>query len=264
MTDEKANLFDRAEALFRRTFEKLGAKVDAQITPVTEEMFSPREIGDLIARLEQATDAALEPDASGVKRRAPSYFIVKVTYERAVNLNRLHLEALCKELRATVAEYIANRRYATEAEVKLIIARDLFEKQTTARASFNAADLSVPSGELLAPIPVKPQHQPRDACSLVLADSQGAVYRCALRVGATPVSVGRAAGNHLRIDDHSLSRLHCAFTLHSDGRLLVADLHSSNGTAVNGDFLRPDEAVEIHAGDRLQIGDIELTVREIA
>lgn len=268
MADERESIFDRAESLFRRTFEKLGAKVDSKITAETEEVFAPREIGDIISKLERAVDANLKNDGMGVRRLAPNYFKVLVTYERALNLNRLHVEALCKELKATVYEYIHNRRYETQGQIHLVIVRDFFEKATVVRAGFDAADLAVPQNELLAPAvmetPENSTEKPKDIHAVSLEDEYGSVYQFELKAGAAPVCLGRASGNRIRIEDQSLSRIHCSFTAHSDERIFVADLNSSNGTAVNGKPLRPNEAREIKAGDEIVAGDLKLVIKEIA
>ncbi|MGP4091512.1 FHA domain-containing protein, partial [Streptomyces sp. KR55] len=48
------------------------------------------------------------------------------------------------------------------------------------------------------------------------------------------VRVGRSADADVPLDDPDVSRLHCAVTLDTDGRISVADLGSTNGTTLDG------------------------------
>ncbi len=73
--------------------------------------------------------------------------------------------------------------------------------------------------------------------------------------GAT--TVGRAADNAIVLDDSSVSRTH-AMLLVEDDDVLLLDLESSNGTAVNGRPALPDEPVRLADGDVVTIGKIIL------
>jgi len=73
------------------------------------------------------------------------------------------------------------------------------------------------------------------------------------------VTVGRATGCGVPLtDDSTVSQLH-ARIFRKDGRLLVEDLGSTNGTFLNGK--RVSAPVPLRARDRLQIG---ATVLEVA
>jgi len=68
----------------------------------------------------------------------------------------------------------------------------------------------------------------------------------------------------LRLDDPSVSRLHCSLSLKSDQSVVVADVGSANGTYINGQLLGRDEARTLKSGDQLGVGDFRLTVSEIS
>lgn len=70
------------------------------------------------------------------------------------------------------------------------------------------------------------------------------------RIESLPSVIGRGEEADLQIRDHWSSRCHCRL-FERDGRLMVADLQSCNGTRVNGERI---EEVELHSGDRLTIG----------
>lgn len=67
------------------------------------------------------------------------------------------------------------------------------------------------------------------------------------------MTIGRAAGCHITLDDTFLSQLH-ARVLPSEDGLVVEDLGSTNGTYLNGHRLTSPVALE--PGDRLQLGGV--------
>jgi pSer/pThr/pTyr-binding forkhead associated (FHA) protein len=82
-------------------------------------------------------------------------------------------------------------------------------------------------------------------------------------IGARPLTIGRAPDNDLHIDNLAVSDHH-ARLYSEDGRMVIEDLHSLNGTYVND--LRVDRTT-LRDGDTIQIGKYQLqldTVHEIA
>jgi pSer/pThr/pTyr-binding forkhead associated (FHA) protein len=75
---------------------------------------------------------------------------------------------------------------------------------------------------------------------------------------AAEVTVGRAAGCQITLDDTYASQIH-ARVFQRDGQYLVEDLGSTNGTYLNRH--KVSGPMLIHRGDRLQIGN---TVMELA
>jgi pSer/pThr/pTyr-binding forkhead associated (FHA) protein len=75
---------------------------------------------------------------------------------------------------------------------------------------------------------------------------------------ADELTIGRAAGCQIPLDDSYASQLH-ARVFRRNGDLLVEDLGSTNGTFLNRK--KVDSAVPIRKGDRLQVGKtvLELT-----
>jgi pSer/pThr/pTyr-binding forkhead associated (FHA) protein len=71
----------------------------------------------------------------------------------------------------------------------------------------------------------------------------------------TEVTVGRAAGCQITLDDTYASQIH-ARVFQRDGQYLVEDLGSTNGTYLNRHKVAGPMLV--HAGDRLQIGNTVL------
>ena len=85
------------------------------------------------------------------------------------------------------------------------------------------------------------------------ADQRGRTYDV-----VDELTIGRAAGCQIPLDDSYASQLH-ARLFRRNGELLVEDLGSTNGTFLNRK--KVDAAVPIRKGDRLQVGKtvLELT-----
>ena len=68
------------------------------------------------------------------------------------------------------------------------------------------------------------------------------------------ITIGREQDNTIVLHNPKVSRHHCRIMQHSDGRLEIEDLNSTNGTFVNG---RPVRGMQrISRGDQIVVGDI--------
>ena len=73
----------------------------------------------------------------------------------------------------------------------------------------------------------------------------------------TVQTIGRTARADFIVDAALVSRIHCRLTADASDQLVVEDLESTNGTAVNG--TRVDRAV-LRTGDTLTVGRVEFTI----
>lgn len=71
--------------------------------------------------------------------------------------------------------------------------------------------------------------------------------------------IGRSESCQLRPKSESVSRKHCII-VQKDGRLLIQDLKSRNGTFLNEERLPTDHASVANAGDQLRIGKLMFEV----
>jgi two-component system cell cycle response regulator len=69
--------------------------------------------------------------------------------------------------------------------------------------------------------------------------------------------IGRDFDAQIRIDDGSLSRAHARVIRHANGKFVLEDLDSTNGTFIGNDRIKQRELV---SGDRIQLGP-KLTLR---
>ena len=66
------------------------------------------------------------------------------------------------------------------------------------------------------------------------------------------VTIGRGLGNHLVLNDSSVSRNHAQVILEED-RFVLQDLDSTNGTTVNGELVKNHM---LQSGDIVSIGEV--------
>jgi pSer/pThr/pTyr-binding forkhead associated (FHA) protein len=67
---------------------------------------------------------------------------------------------------------------------------------------------------------------------------------------ATPLTIGREEGNHVRLNDERVSRYH-AKVQQDNGDIILTDLESTNGTRVNGAAV---QIRRLRPGDRIGVG----------
>lgn len=262
MADKNENALDKAESVARRILERLGSKIESKLAPTSQHALGARQISDLTGRVERAIEAALRQDKNDAAKVAPNRFKVLLTYEETSSLTPEYMEAVGKELTSTVREYVNNRRYKTSGPIEVEVGRDLFAKAILVKAEFSS-DREGSSTEA-APTTGGESQKPTAATKVVLEDAEGRSYRLAFESNGSPSCIGRAAGNALRIDDASISRIHCSLALRESGEVVVADLGSANGTFVNQALLGSNEARPVGEGDVIRLGDVKLTVSKIA
>jgi len=99
-------------------------------------------------------------------------------------------------------------------------------------------------------IPAKAEPKRADPNENWLVGIGGSVYGRAFRVGDKTVTIGRAPGEGILLDDPAVSRKHCQVTP-VDGGLEVVDLDSHNGFQINDVVTKKGR---LNPGDELQIG----------
>jgi pSer/pThr/pTyr-binding forkhead associated (FHA) protein len=85
-------------------------------------------------------------------------------------------------------------------------------------------------------------------------EARGRIYD----LGGTEVSIGRAAGCTVTVDDTFVSQLH-ARVYTRDGQIMVEDMGSTNGTYLNR--RRVSSPMVMQPGDQLQVGNTVMELR---
>src|SRR6187401_3832405 len=91
--------------------------------------------------------------------------------------------------------------------------------------------------------------------SIIISEKGGAERRESFE--RSEISVGRVQGNDLMLPKGNVSKRH-ARLIYRDGRFIVTDLNSTNGTYVNGRKIT--QATIVREGDRIYIGDFVLRI----
>src|SRR5438034_11740595 len=91
--------------------------------------------------------------------------------------------------------------------------------------------------------------------SVIISEKGGAERRESF--DRTEINVGRVQGNDLMLPKGNVSKRH-ARLLYRDGRFIVTDLNSTNGTYVNR--RRITQATIVREGDRIYVGDFVLRI----
>lgn len=118
-----------------------------------------------------------------------------------------------------------------------------------------------------------PHEEEPTAWRIILQTLHPGTARLGLNVWQTLVigrldGVGEGEAPDLDMSPHraaalGVSRQHAAFVPGADALFLV-DLHSTNGTWVNGRYLPPGQRHPLRAGDRIELGLLRLVVRSVS
>src|SRR5277367_5164105 len=95
--------------------------------------------------------------------------------------------------------------------------------------------------------------------TIIISEKGGAERREAF--DKNEINVGRVQGNDLMLPKGNVSKHH-ARLLYRDGRFIVTDLKSTNGTYVNGRKI--SQATIVREGDKIYIGDFVLRLETAA
>lgn len=115
---------------------------------------------------------------------------------------------------------------------------------------------TVPPGGAPAALPGRPRLVEVAGGSLPHGHLDAEPAEVLLPLGRT--LVGRVRDADLRLSDTSVSPRHALLAVEPDGRVVVHDLGAANGVSVDG---IPVAEVELHDGNRLQLGDTTLVYR---
>jgi hypothetical protein len=151
------------------------------------------------------------------------------------------------------------REYLEDARC---LAADEFEdRHGSAFLILSAPQLRSPEGPAATVVQLVGFDEPEPECTAGISILAYSVQRSGRSVGHL-VTVGRTANNDVVISDLSVSRFHAFVKQGDDGFFQIQDAGSTNGTVVN-DSCVPAQghgaAVQIKTGDRVRLGQVELT-----
>lgn len=117
-------------------------------------------------------------------------------------------------------------------------------------------DEAEPSGQ--ADRPLRPPSGPPPTGKVLLLITEPKLRERVYRLHKKPVTIGRGKEVDISLRDNKTSRQHLRIEK-VEGRIMVEDLGSQNGTRVNGRKIR--QPIEVISGDEIQIGRTMIRVR---
>jgi hypothetical protein len=256
------------ERLLRRVLEGMGDVVDRKFGRTVEPK-SGLTTSKLIERMKKLIDERVR-DEGRKGRIAPHHLVLKVEWGTHSEAPPEILNDLKNEVLAAAIDHINDHRYRTLAPISVDAEVDIFTTGISVDPNFGEfeADLRKQDEERKA---AKAGIQIPTAAP-TMPDVQ-VIARVTLRNGSRDISlifkpggrrlnVGRASDNELALNDTSVSKIHAALLMTSEGTLLVADTGSTNGTFINGRRISYGESRLIEDGDVVGFGDVEVRLRK--
>lgn len=256
------------ERLLRRVLEGMGDVVDRRFGRTVEPR-SGLTTSKLIDRMKRLIDERVR-DEGNKGRIAPHHLLLKVEWGTHSEAPPEILSDLKNEVLAAAIDHINDHRYRTLGPVDVEVEVDIFTTGISVDPTFGEfeEDLRRQDEERRAakggvPIPGAAPPMP-DIEVIARVTQQNGTREVALvfKPGGKRLNVGRASDNELTLNDGSVSKIHAALLMTSEGTLLVADTGSTNGTYLNGRRIAYGESRVIEDGDVIGFGDVEVRLRK--
>src|ERR1041384_5429330 len=224
------------ERILRRVLEGMGSVVDRRLGRTVEPR-SGLTSSMLIERMKKMNDdAARNEGAKG--RIAPHHLVLKVEWGTHSEAPPEILNDLKNEVLAAAIDHINDHRYRTLGPVTVDAEVDIFTTGISVDPTFGEfeEDLRRQDEEARAakaglPIPgAAPTMPDIQVIARITMPNGTREVPFIFKPGGNRLNVGRAAHNELTLNDASVSKIHGALLMTSEGTLLVADTGSTNGT----------------------------------
>lgn len=228
----------------------------------------------LIERLKMLLDAEIKRDADG-RAFVPHNIKLKMQWDKFATDSDDGLRKLENELLTAAVDHISDRRYYTYAPLSIEAKPDYFTEGVKLFVSFDTFHEEGGERELNVTIPATNLSHLIPETVATVADATVArgelvvsfnigggrvEKRFALEQGKR-LSVGRTKENDVAIDHTSVSKLHASLLLNSEGKLVIADTGSTNGTYLNDERIAYGKAIEIFEGDKVKFGAIDVDLK---
>lgn len=224
---------------------------------------------ELIERLRKLLDAEAR-SIPGKGLVVPHNIKLRMQWDKFSDDAVVALKKLEIELLTAAVDHINDSLYYTFAPVSLQVKPDYFVEGVKLVASFEdftdedpdvQLNVTIPAMKLEIPIPEIPVIRESFVARFDLK-GVSKEKRLDFRPGGS-VSVGRTGSNDLVIDDGSVSKIHASLSINSDGRLVVSDTGSTNGTFINDTRLAYGKATVVEPGDKVRFGTVDANFEHV-
>jgi pSer/pThr/pTyr-binding forkhead associated (FHA) protein len=255
--------------LVRGVLTKLGDTFD-KFTGRDWKPTSSLATSELIERLKKLLDSEAK-HSDGIGRFVPHNIKLKMQWDKFSTDSEDALKKLENELLTAAIDHINDNRYHTYAPLKIQIKTDYFTEGVKLHASFDEFAKDEPDGELKVTIPdmkvgdfmpvvSEPEPETEIVLSEFVVNDQQKSVELKFTTGER-LSVGRTKENDLSIDEESVSKNHATLMINAEGKFLIADTGSTNGTFIGNERLAYGRAFEINEMDKVKIGHVEVFFR---
>ena len=256
------------ERLLRRVLEGMGDVVDRKFGRTVEPK-TGLTTSKLIERMKALIDERVR-DEGRKGRIAPHHLVLKVEWGTHSEAPPEILNDLKHEILAAAIDHINDHRYRTLAPVSVDAEVDIFTTGISVDPTFGEfeedlrrEDEAKRAEKAGVPIPGTAPPMPDIQVMARVTQQYGSrEIPLIFKPGGKRLNVGRASDNELTLNDSSVSKIHAALLMNSEGTLLVADTGSTNGTYINGRRIAYGESRPIEDGDVLGFGDVEVRLRK--
>lgn len=256
------------ERLLRRVLEGMGDVVDRKFGRTVEPK-SGLTTSKLVERMKRLIDERVR-DEGGKGRIAPHHLVLKVEWGTHSEAPPEILSDLKHEILAAAIDHINDHRYRTLGPVTVDAEVDIFTTGISVDPTFGEfeeelrrEDEAKRAAKAGVPIPSAAPPMPDVAVTARISLRENSrEVQLIFKPGGRRLNVGRAADNELSLNDPSVSKIHAALLMTSEGTLLVADTGSTNGTYINGRRIAYGESRQIEDGDVVGFGDVEVRLRK--
>jgi hypothetical protein len=256
------------ERLLRRVLEGMGDVVDRKFGRTVDPR-SGLTTSKLIERMKRLIDERVRNEGSK-GRIAPHHFVLKVEWGTHSEAPPEIINDLKSEILAAAIDHINDHRYRTLAPVQVEAEVDIFTTGISVDPNFgefqedlrreDEAKRATKAG-IQIPVAAPPMPDIQVFARVTLGHGTREIPLI-FKPGGRRLSVGRASDNDLQLNDNSVSKIHAALLMSSEGTLLVADIGSTNGTFINGRRIAYGESRLIEEGDVVGFGDVEVRLRK--
>ena len=256
------------ERLLRRVLEGMGDVVDRKFGRTVDPR-SGLTTSKLIERMKRLIDERVRNEGSK-GRIAPHHLVLKVEWGTHSEAPPEIINDLKSEILAAAIDHINDHRYRTLAPVQVDAEVDIFTTGISVDPNFgefqedlrreDEAKRATKAG-IQIPVAAPPMPDIQVLARVTLGHGTREIPLI-FKPGGRRLSVGRASDNDLQLNDNSVSKIHAALLMSSEGTLLVADIGSTNGTFINGRRIAYGESRLIEEGDVVGFGDVEVRLRK--
>ena len=254
--------------LVRGVLTKIGDIFD-RITGRGWKPSSSLATSELIEKLKALMDSEVREDKPGCKF-VPNNIKLKMQWDKFSTDSEEGLRKLEAEMLSAIVDHINDKHYFTHDPLVLQVKPDYFTPGVRLLVSFDKFTDEEHEAALNLSVPGETEVQAEESVAAAAAEYsfiasyslRGTEKTRALNFkNGTRLSVGRTKENDLFIDDPSVSKIHASLTVSPEGRLIVGDTGSTNGTFIGSERIAYGKTANVGENGTVRFGSVDVSFR---